>query len=88
MFFRPTIDRWPNLTALANDIGTGLKTIQGWVRLDTIPGYWFRRVAVAAARRGYEGITEAFLAQQAEARELATPKQRRGPKSREEHAGL
>lgn len=84
MFFRPIIQRWPTAAELAADLGILPRRVQKWARDDSIPGPWFAPIARAAARRGFADINEAAMAARAEARELATPKAKRGPKGRAE----
>jgi len=71
------VDRWPSLTAFAEDLGITYGTAKG-IRLRerlgaTIPACYWRRAIIGARRRGIPGVT---------LRALARAAHRLGPKGR------
>jgi hypothetical protein len=64
--FSPVIERWPDLTQFASDVGCKINVCREWVRTDSIPGPWFAAVTRAARTRGWLDVTEVHLAHLAE----------------------
>ena len=50
--FGQIVDRWPSKQIFASDMKVGDETVKGWVRRDSVPsGYWKRLLKAARKRR-------------------------------------
>lgn len=66
--FLDIIDAWPNAAELARDVGEDHSCVKQWKNRRSIPPEHWRKVEVAARRRGYEWITIYALTRAAELR--------------------
>ena len=50
--FGQIVDRWPSRQVFVSDLGVEEETVRGWVRRDSVPsGYWKRLLKAARKRR-------------------------------------
>jgi hypothetical protein len=69
--FAQIIDLWGPPRSLAGDIGALANTVSKWRQRDFIPPEWWVRVAAAAGRRGFDGVSVEQMARISEARSVA-----------------
>lgn len=60
--FRTLIERWPSLSAFADDIGVIYVTAQGMHRRGSIPSEYWAAVVEGATKRGIAGVDLEILA--------------------------
>lgn len=50
--FQQIIKKWPDRSALASDLGVMDETIKGWIKRESIPANYWKRLIAAGAERG------------------------------------
>lgn len=60
--FAEIIALWPTVAAFADDVGVKYPTAASWEQRNTLPSDIWEDVVLAAADRGFEGVTLERLA--------------------------
>lgn len=76
--FRTLIERWPSLSAFADDIGVIYVTAQGMHRRGSIPSEYWAAVVEGATKRGIAGVNLEILAAISAAKRGCKPADRAG----------